>query len=130
MRSRQTQSRIRQLLIVSGILAIGWLAYVTLRVPSQSNLEKIEAEVKERLPIGSTRSEVKAWMNSHNLECIGILAGPPVDGAMAPVIAKCVRIPDDSATEKAFIWVEFYEDANGRLTELKIYRRVHSVRYR
>jgi hypothetical protein len=81
-------------------------------------VERLEADLKERLPDGSTWEQAEAWFASHGIQQEDIVE---MSGRR---IGLGARIPNDSLLESAEIRIELYFSPDGRLQERSIYRFV------
>jgi hypothetical protein len=85
-------------------------------------VEALEQDLRDRLPIGSTREQVQDWFASH-----GITYGDTVDSATGKRDGYCATMPNDSWVESAEIRISFEFDDRGRLTKFRIIRFVYCM---
>jgi hypothetical protein len=84
-------------------------------------VERLEADLNERLPDGSTWEQAEAWFASHGLR-------PGVISEMGGrKVGLAATIPNDSLLESAEIRIELYFSREGRLEKRVIYRFVYSL---
>ena len=80
-------------------------------------VEEVKADVDRRLPVGSTREEVRAWLDGRGITDSGDLrnGGGQVDGIWA-------TFPNDTWFEPADIHFQFRFDKEWKLTSVAVYR--------
>jgi len=86
-------------------------------------VERLEADIRRSLPVGSTWQEASAWFVSHNIQAGGakdVLTGLPAKLLLA-------TIPNDSLLESAEIRIAIYFDEDCQLTKIDIYRFVYCL---
>jgi hypothetical protein len=117
------QSRLRLFIAaVVGILGCcGVLSYLATRPTNGIRVQQLEAEIKERLPLGSSREQVEGWFASHRITPQDVC---DLDGRK---IGLGVVIPNSTWLETAEIQVWFYFDQAGRLEKAIIDRFVISL---
>jgi hypothetical protein len=92
------------------------LGYVATAPRSGIRVEVLGAEMRQRLPNGSSRAEVRAWLASH-----GVKASDIFDAAGRKV-GLTATLANDSWLESAEITLDFTFDDRGRLTSSTISR--------
>ena len=108
--------------IVAGLLLCGGLG-VVLDWPKNGVLVwRLEADLNEKLPEGSTWEQAEAWFASH-----GIQPGGIVEGKTGRKAGLGAIIPNDSLSGWAEIRIELYFSPEGRLEKKSIYRFVPSL---
>lgn len=99
----------------------GGLALFGDRPKNGIRVERLEADLNERLPDGSTWELAEAWFASHGLRPNGIIE---MSGRRIGLMAN---IPNDSLLESAEIRIELYFSPEGRLNHRVIYRFVYAL---
>jgi hypothetical protein len=84
-------------------------------------VERLEADLNEQLPDGSSWEQAEAWFASHDFQPHLIAEK---DG---PIVGLGATVPNDSLLESAEIRIEVYFSPDGRLKERVIYRFVYSL---
>jgi hypothetical protein len=95
----------------------GWVIYYGFRPKNGIKVERLEAELKARLPLGSTREQAEAWFAAHGFQ-------PDQLGQNDQMTCLGARIANDSFFEDAVIGILLCFDAEGRLERRFIYRTV------
>ena len=108
--------------VVVGLFACcGGVAFYGDRPKNGIRVERLEADLEERLPDGSTWDQAEAWFASHGFQpgTIGESGGRKTGlGA---------TVPNDSLLESAEIRIELHFSPEGRLQKRVIYRFVFSL---
>lgn len=99
----------------------GGLALFGDRPKNGIRVERLEADLNERLPDGSSWGQAAAWFASY-----GFQADLITDEA-GRKIGLCDIIPNDSLLQTADIRIEVYFSPEGRLRRRVIYRFVYSL---
>jgi len=95
----------------------GGLVHVVFTPVNEFRVEVLEADLKKRLPLGSSRDQAKAWFASHNIRTEGIFDNNGEVGLAA-------HFPNGSRLLEAYIVIELYFGDDGRLREQIIYRYI------
>jgi hypothetical protein len=107
---------------VAGLFALcGGLAYVAVTPKNGIRVEQLEAELRERLPEGSSWQHAEEWFASH-----GIKPGYILD-ASGRSVGLTTTIPNNTLLESAEIQIFLYFDDRGRLRERVVRRLVYSL---
>ena len=108
------------IVVVAGLFGCcGGLTLIGGRPKNGIRVEKLEADLRSSLPVGSMWAQAEAWFASHGIEPMGIrdLNGKEVGlGAI---------IPNDSFLESAEIYLYVYFNDAGEVREIIIYRFVY-----
>jgi hypothetical protein len=109
------------LALVAGIVACcGGLVLFVDRPKNGIRVERLEADLNERLPDGSSWEQAEVWFASHGFQ-------PSDIGEHGSKHGLYVIIPNDSLVETgAEIHIELYFSPEGRLEKRVIYRFVPS----
>jgi hypothetical protein len=107
---------------ILGLLACGGGLALFGHIPKNGiRVERLEADLNERLPDGSTWEQAEAWFASHGLQPSDLY---DMDGRKDGL---AVTIPNDSLLDSAEICIELYFSPEGRLNKRVIYRFVYSL---
>ena len=119
------RSRTRLILlaaVVAGVFAgCGGLTYFSVNPKNGIRVGRLEADLHERLPEGSSWAEAEAWFASH-----GVKPGGIVDSG-GRRIGLMTIIPNDTLVESAEVQIFLYFDDTGKLRERIIRRVVYSL---
>lgn len=108
--------------LVFGVIACcGGLFWLRDRPTNGVYVDRLEADLNERLPDGSSREQAEAWFASHGIKPWGIVE---LDGRE---VGLSTKIPNDTLLESAVIWIELYFSPEGRLEKRVIYRFVYCL---
>jgi len=108
--------------IVTGLLLCGGLS-VILDWPKNNILVwRLEADLNEKLPEGSTWEEAEAWFASHKIQSVVFF-----EENKRRKIALGATIPNDSLLGGAEIRIRLDFNSEGRLQKRSIYRWVPSL---
>lgn len=112
------------LVMVVGGLTLGALANALPRFVNYPlngiRVERLEADLNDRLPDGSAREQAEAWFASHGIQCWQV-----VDDGGRPVVLGAT-IPNDGLLESAEIRIQVSFGPDGRVCERLIDRFVYS----
>lgn len=100
----------------------GGLALFGDRPKSGIRVERLEADLNERLPDGSSWEQAEAWFASHGIQPHGIITSSDNQKVGLGAI-----VPNDSFLQSAEIRIYVYFGPAGRLTKRSIYRFVYSL---
>jgi hypothetical protein len=107
-------------MVVGGFACCGALIYFWERPLNGIRVEQLEADLEERLPVGSSWELAEEWFASHEFKTYGIVDSVGRrDGLMA-------IIPNNTILRPGEIHIELYFDANRKLRKRVIYRYVPS----
>jgi len=122
----QKPGRFRFCLLVAGIICVigGCIGvgYLAIRPEGGVTVKQLEAEVKEKLPIGSSRKQVYAWFASH-----GLYPADIVEISSGRSVGLGTSMPNNTFLEMAEIRISVYFDSADRLERVHIYRFVYSL---
>jgi hypothetical protein len=116
-----TRRRRRRLLLILAVVSLPFLCCggfeFLVRFPTNGTLvERLEADLNERVPLGSTWEQAEAWFASYNMQPGGIY-----DEANRK-IGIVALISNDSFLQRAQIEIYLHFDPEGRLRERSIRR--------
>ncbi len=127
MKEPPTRRRGRTLSVVTVSAAVGLLACcggVALfgdRPLNGIRVDRLEADLNESLPDGSTWEQAEAWFASHDLRTETIAEkGGRITGLSA-------KVPNDSLLDSAEINIQLYFSPEGQLQKRVIYRFIISL---
>jgi hypothetical protein len=100
----------------------GGLLHVHDQPKNGIRVEKLEADLKGRLPLGSSWEEAEAWFTSH-----GIKPNVLMRGHESRVSELLATVPNDTFLESAQIIISLTFSPDGRLERCAVWRYVQST---
>ncbi len=85
-------------------------------------VERLEADLNERLPNGSSRADAEAWFARHAVQ-----PGDIFDATNNSKIGLTGTVPNNSLISNAEIRIELYFSADGKLKDRVVYRHVYTL---
>lgn len=109
-------------LAVFATLAVAFVGVLRFgdRPLSGVRVERLEADLEARLPIGSTWGEAEDWFASHSIR-----PGHIAELKSGEVIGLMATVPNRGLFDSAVIVIEMHFDEKARLKEKSIRRFVH-----
>lgn len=95
------------------------LAHFAIRPTNGARVENLEREIKELLPVGSSREQVISWLAFHQFESWDI------EERSGRKCGTGTTIPNSSWVQSALIDIEFYFDDRGGLEKIYIERECY-----
>jgi hypothetical protein len=124
--ANKKKSRNRWVLLTAAVIALfsccGCPIYFSIVPWNGIRVERLKADLEERLPEGSTREQAEAWFRSNGLETQNLS-----DLETKRWVGLAATVPNDALFEHAEIVIELYFDDAGKLWKRVIYRFVYSL---
>jgi hypothetical protein len=104
--------------VIGLLLCCCGVAYFAIYPLNGIRVDRLEADLNQSLPDGSTWEQAEAWFASHGFRPLKIAEK---GGQMVGLGAE---VPNDDLIESATIYIYVYFDTEGRLEKRVIYREI------